>query len=175
MEEEGSMSFKSVYILRQLSRWLFIINDANIQNKKINRFLVTFARVHLLDICSQRILDRQWMPEWPLSVTTTFLVPSRKQVFSHLEWTFSKYESKRTESKWPKSQWKSPNGSEHPPVLLDKTPLTAADAKSFQSCPTLCDPIDGSPPGSSFLGFSRQEHWSGLPFPSPMHGSAKGK
>ena len=21
------------------------------------------------------------------------------------------------------------------------------------------------------LGFSRQEHWSGLPFPSPMHGS----
>ena len=27
--------------------------------------------------------------------------------------------------------------------------LTAADAaKSLQSCPTLCDPIDGSPPGS---------------------------
>ena len=23
------------------------------------------------------------------------------------------------------------------------------------------------------LGFSRQEHWSGLPFPSPMHESAK--
>ena len=41
-------------------------------------------------------------------------------------------------------------------------------AKSLQSCPTLCDPIDGSPPGSPSLGFSRQEHWSGLPFPSPM-------
>ena len=25
----------------------------------------------------------------------------------------------------------------------------AAAAKSLQSCPTLCDPIDGSPPGSS--------------------------
>ena len=25
------------------------------------------------------------------------------------------------------------------------------------------------------LGFSRQEHWSGLPFPSPVHESAKGK
>ena len=25
------------------------------------------------------------------------------------------------------------------------------------------------------LGFSRQEHWSGLPFPSPMHGKEKGK
>ena len=28
----------------------------------------------------------------------------------------------------------------------------AAAAKSVQSCPTLCDPIDGSPPGSSVHG-----------------------
>ena len=45
--------------------------------------------------------------------------------------------------------------------------------KSLQSCPTLCDPIDGSPPGPQSLGFSRQEHWSGLPFPSPVHESEK--
>ena len=51
----------------------------------------------------------------------------------------------------------------------------AAAAKSLQSCPTLCDPIDDSPPGSPSLGFSRQEHWSGLPFPSPMHESEKWK
>ena len=99
----------------------------------------------------------------------------------------------------------------------------ATAAKSLQSCPTLCDPIDGSPPGSpipgifqartlewiaiSFfnawkwkvkvkslsrvqllatrwtaaykappsMGFSRQEYWSGLPFPSPMHESEKWK
>ena len=49
----------------------------------------------------------------------------------------------------------------------------AATAKSLQSCPTLCDPIDGNPPGFPSLGFSRQEHWSGLPFPSPMHESEK--
>ena len=49
----------------------------------------------------------------------------------------------------------------------------AAAAKSLQSCPTLRDPIDGSPPGSPVPGFSRQEHWSGLPFPSPMHESEK--
>ena len=51
----------------------------------------------------------------------------------------------------------------------------AAAAKSLQLCPTLCDPIDGSPPGFPSLGFSRQEHWSGLPFPSPMHESEKWK
>ena len=44
----------------------------------------------------------------------------------------------------------------------------AAAAKWLQSCLTLCDPIDGSSPGSPSLGFSRQEHWSGLPFPSPV-------
>ena len=30
--------------------------------------------------------------------------------------------------------------------------VAAAAAKSLQSCPTLCDPIDGSPPGSSVPG-----------------------
>ena len=100
-----------------------------------------------------------------------------------------------------------------PPVIHCCSP--AAAAKSLQSCPTLCGPIDGSPPGSSvpgilqarplewvaisfssawkwkvkvnsfsrarllatpwttdhqaplFMGFSRQEYWSGLPLPSP--------
>ena len=49
----------------------------------------------------------------------------------------------------------------------------AAAAKSLQSCPTLCDPMDCNTPGSPSLGFSRQEHWSGLPFPSPMRESEK--
>ena len=39
--------------------------------------------------------------------------------------------------------------------------VATAAAKSLQSCPTLCNPIDGSPPGSPSPGFSRQEHWSG--------------
>ena len=35
-----------------------------------------------------------------------------------------------------------------------------------QLCPTLCDPMDCSPPDSSVhWGFSRQEYWSGLPCP----------
>ena len=34
-----------------------------------------------------------------------------------------------------------------------------------QSCPSLCDPMDCSSPGSAVLGFSRQEYWSRLPTP----------
>ena len=93
----------------------------------------------------------------------------------------------------------------------------AAAAKSLRSCPTLCDPIDGSPLGFAipgilqartlewvaisfsnawkwkvkvksfshvwllatpwitayqappFMGFSRQEYWSGVPLPSPNY------
>jgi len=33
--------------------------------------------------------------------------------------------------------------------------IAAAAAKSLQSCPTLCDPIDGSQPGSSAPGILR--------------------
>ena len=35
-----------------------------------------------------------------------------------------------------------------------------------QSCPILSDPMDCSPPAPLTLEFSRQESWSGLPFPS---------
>ena len=31
----------------------------------------------------------------------------------------------------------------------------------------LCDSMDCSLPGNLSMGFSRQEYWSGLPFPSP--------
>ena len=59
--------------------------------------------------------------------------------------------------------------------LIKYCRYAAAAAALLQSCPTLCDPIDGSPPGFPSLGFSRQEHWSGLPFPSPMHEREKWK
>ena len=39
-------------------------------------------------------------------------------------------------------------------------------AKSLQSCPTLHDPIDGSPPGSSVLGILQERtlEWVGISF-----------
>ena len=42
-------------------------------------------------------------------------------------------------------------------------------AKLPQSCPALCDTIDYSRQAPLSTGFSRQEHWSGLPFPPPGH------
>ena len=42
-----------------------------------------------------------------------------------------------------------------------------SESEVAQSCPILCDPMDCSPPGFSIHEFSRQEYWSGLPFPSP--------
>ena len=37
-------------------------------------------------------------------------------------------------------------------ILSEMESAAAAAAKSLQSCPTLCDPIDGSPPGSPISG-----------------------
>ena len=44
--------------------------------------------------------------------------------------------------------------------------VTAAAAKSLQSCPTLCDPIDGSPPGSPIPGIlqARTLEWVAISF-----------
>ena len=44
----------------------------------------------------------------------------------------------------------------------------AAAAKSLQSCPTLCDPIDGSPPGSAVSGIlqARTLEWVAISFSS---------
>ena len=51
-------------------------------------------------------------------------------------------------------------------VLNVMLAMTAAAAKSLQSCPTLCDPINGSPPGSPVLGIlkARRLEWVAISF-----------
>ena len=46
-------------------------------------------------------------------------------------------------------------------------PKLCVGAQSLQLCPTLCNPTDCSPPGSSVHGIPRQESWSGLSCPPP--------
>ena len=45
-------------------------------------------------------------------------------------------------------------------------PAAAAAAKSLKSCPTLCDPIDGSPAGSAIPGIlqARTLEWVAISF-----------
>ena len=59
--------------------------------------------------------------------------------------------------------WVRPLGWEAP---LEKGKPAAAAAKSLQSCPTLCDPIDGSPPGSPVSGIlqARTLEWVAISF-----------
>ena len=57
----------------------------------------------------------------------------------------------------------------HSPLFLDFgniLPCICAAAKSLQSCPTLSDPIDGSPPGSPGPGIlqARTLEWAAISF-----------
>ena len=54
---------------------------------------------------------------------------------------------------------------------------TAAAAKSLQSCPTLCDPTDGSPPGSPVPGIlqARTLEWVAISFSNAWKGKVKVK
>ena len=69
------------------------------------------------------------------------------------------YESQKQYAKWKKSV------SKVPCCIISYIFMCLVT----QSCFTLCDPTDYSPPGCSVHDFSRQEYWSGLPFPNPGH------
>ena len=58
-----------------------------------------------------------------------------------------------------------------------KIPLAAAAAKSLQSCPTLCDPIDSSPPGSAVPGIlqARTLEWVAISFSNAWKWKVKEK
>ena len=55
--------------------------------------------------------------------------------------------------------------------------VSAATAKSLQSCPTLCDPVDGSLPGSLVLGIlqARTLEWVAISFSSAWKWKVKVK
>ena len=53
-------------------------------------------------------------------------------------------------------------------IFFKLSPATDTAAKTLQSCPTLCDPIDGSPPGSPVPGIlqARTLEWVAISFSS---------
>ena len=62
------------------------------------------------------------------------------------------------------------------PSPFDSTSVLTA-AKSLQSCPTLCDPIDGSPPGSTVPGIlqARTLEWVAISFSNAWKWNVKVK
>ena len=60
---------------------------------------------------------------------------------------------------------------------MNKTGYAPAAAKSLQSCPTLCDPINGSPPGSPIPGIlqARTLEWVAISFSSAYKWKVKAK
>ena len=57
-------------------------------------------------------------------------------------------------------------GSFDEPAAYTPSAAAAGAAKSLQSCPTLCNPIDGSPPGSTVPGIlqARVLEWVAISF-----------
>ena len=64
-----------------------------------------------------------------------------------------------------------------PPGKPNKQTAAVAATKSLQSCPTLCNPIDGSPPGSAVLGIlqARTLEWVAISFSNAWKWKVKGK
>ena len=61
--------------------------------------------------------------------------------------------------------------SPHTQRSLQSEAENESESEVTQSCPTLCNPMAVAYQVPPSMGFSRQEYWSGLPFPSPMHES----
>ena len=67
---------------------------------------------------------------------------------------------------WPAAVGVKSWGRDPEPGRQSANANSAAAAKSLQSCPTLCDPIDGSPPGSAIPGIlqARTLEWVAISF-----------
>ena len=88
-----------------------------------------------------------------------------------LEWiaiSFSRGSSRPRNRTWLSrvaGRWFTVWATRDPPGSM----AAAAAAKSLQSCPTLCDPRDSSPPGFPVPGILQARTLVGCHFPSPMH------
>ena len=73
--------------------------------------------------------------------------------------------------------WRRKKCDLKPREKLSTDTAAASAAKSLQSCPTLCDPIDGSPPGSPIPGIlqARTLEWVAISFSNAWKWKVKAK
>ena len=102
---------------------------------------------------------QDWFPLGSVYSLLQF-IPQHKQDFFHskiiLNSIWKGSGPKRTKTIMPKKEWRCGR----------KYSVSAAAAKSLQLCPTLCDPTDGSPPGSPVPGIlqARTLEWVAISF-----------
>ena len=94
-------------------------------------------------------------------------------LFCHC-WILRKKRSKGGD--WTEASHRSMAGAEdEQPTECRQTSAAAAAAKSLQSCLTLCDPIDGSPPSPAVPGILQARTLACVAISSSMHESEKWK
>ena len=89
------------------------------------------------------------------------MILDKQQVTEEIKGEIKKYLETNDNENTTQNLWDAAKA-----VLRGKFAAAAAAAKSLQSCPTLCDPIDGSQPGSTFLGIlqARTLKWVAISF-----------
>ena len=68
---------------------------------------------------------------------------------------------------WTLCGLREERGADGPSEIAKGAPIMVSNHRCCSVVPTLCDPTDCSPPGSSVHGLLQARVWSGLPFPSP--------
>ena len=110
---------------------------------------------------SPRLAFPHRLPLWIHSPPTSLAFPLNTSIIQYHLVVFQ-------EGGWDTSVSKTDTQMRAPSACIPGLCLkgTVCCAKSLQSCLTLCDAMDCSPPGSSVHGIF-QEYWSGLPFLTP--------
>ena len=111
-------------------------------------------------------------------------LPGRRSLYLHFSVTGDENQVTECPVCWPRrTQHRIPSFFWHCSEVLWVTPslpvtaAAAAAAKSLQSCPTLCDPRDGSPPGFPIPGIlqARTLEWIAISFSNAGKWKVKGK
>ena len=124
-----------------------------------------FASIRVFS--NESVLRIRWPKYWSFNFSIT---PSNEYsglMSFRIDW-FDLFAVQGTQESSPTPQFQSINSSvlsfRYGPTLISIH--AAAAAKSLQSCPTLCDPTDGSPPGSPVPGIlqARTLEWVAISF-----------
>ena len=122
---------------------------------------------------------KNWMDRgaWRVTVHGVAKSPTQLSTHAHTYPVNINFPYPSPSSPWQPSSYFSPYESDYARYLMGFPGSSAAAAKLLQSCPTLCDPVDGSPPGSPVPGIlqARTLEWVAISFSSAWKWKVKVK